>query len=185
MIRLLLCIALLAGCSLPSAPPPRPQPPPWQYYPLLPPASYGGSVELDQRLEGEFRAQRFALHVRLEIDATRLLVVGFTPFQTRAFMLHYDGKTLAFENLTGHSMPFPPAVMLSDIQQVMWPLLPSRQGWHVENNALARVRQVFFGNQLVTQIQYNELSPREGDSLLSNMTYGYQLRIRSATIPTN
>lgn len=177
----LLMLLLLAGCSL-SPHPPVHQPETLHYYPLLPPASYGRALGLTQLLQGHFEAQQFQLHTQLEIDPEQILVVGFTAFQTRAFVMRYDGKTVQFENFTDRKMPFPPEMILSDIQQVLWPTLPNRQGWRVVDHKAERLRQVFFADHLVTQIQYNGTSPTDGDVALSNRQYGYQLRIHTVAI---
>lgn len=181
MIRFFLVLLLLMGCSLHPHTPIQP-PEALQYYPLLPPRSYGRTIGIEQLLEGEFQENHFQLHAFLEIAADHILVLGFTAFQTRAFIIRYDGSTLEFENFTDRKLPFPPAMILSDIQQVLWPTLPSRAGWRIVDDPVGRVRCVFFADQLVTRIQYNGTSPTHGEVALSNMKYGYQLRIRTVAV---
>ncbi len=181
MIRLLLILLLLAGCRLPQ-PTPSHQSSAFHYYPVLPPVSYGRSVGIEQHLEGQFHTQPFQLHIRLEIDPAQILVVGFTSFQTRAFVMRYDGRNLEFETFTDRSLPFPPEMILSDIQQVLWPALPNRRGWRVVDDTTANIRRVFFADQLVTRIQYNGTSPTTGTVALSNLKYGYQLHIRTVNV---
>jgi hypothetical protein len=177
MIRLFLLLPLLVGCSTPRLTT-GPQPRALHYYPLLPPVSYGRSLGIEQLLDGQFQENHFRLHTLLEIDADQILVLGFTAFQTRAFVIRYDGRALEFENFTDRKMPFPPEMILSDIQQVFWPVLPNRDGWRIVDETTGKMRLVFFEDQLVTRIQYNGMSPTTGDIELSNMKYGYQLHIR-------
>jgi hypothetical protein len=179
---LLLAMVLLSGCHVSQ---PRPAPDPsagFHYYPLLPPGSFGRSLEIEQHLQGQFRDQSFQLHVRIEIEANQLLVVGFTAFQSRAFVLRYDGSTLAFQNLTGRVMTFPAEMILSDMQQVLWPTLPDRQGWRVVDDTVVGQRLMFFDNRLVTRIQYNGTLPVYGETVLLNLRYGYRLHIRTVAI---
>ena len=181
-LRLLLMVLFVTGCHVSQ---PRPEPnrsSGLHHYPLLPPASFGRSLELEQLLQGRFRDEPFQLRIHIEIEAEQLLVVGLTTVQTRAFALRYDGKSLEFQNYTGRDMPFPAGMILSDIQLVLWPTLPEHQGWHVVDYAATQRRLVFFDDRLVSWIQYNGTSAMQGETLLANMQYGYQLRIRTVTV---
>jgi hypothetical protein len=154
-------------------------PSPVLYYPLLPPSSYGGTLSLEQLIEGWSNGEHFQLHSQLDIDAEQIRVLGFTAFQTKAFALRYDGNTIDFDNFTDRRMPFPPAMILSDIQKVLWPKLPDREEWRIVDDPLARVRLVYFERQLVTRIQYRGASRIEGDTELRDLHHGYQLFIRT------
>ena len=149
-----------------------------RYYPLLPPSSYGGVLILEQLLEGWAKGEQFQLHLQLELDPDQLRVVGLTAFQTKAFALRYDGRTIDFENFTDRRMPFPPAMILSDIQKVLWPTLPDREGWHIVDDPVTKTRRVFFDGQLMTRIQYHAGFPTAGDAELSDLQYGYRLYVR-------
>jgi hypothetical protein len=148
-----------------------------RYYPLLPPSSYGGVLILEQLIEGSAKGEHFQLHVQLEIDPDQLRVVGFTAFRTKAFTLRYDGRTLDFENFTDRRMPFPPAMILSDMQKVLWPNLPDREAWHIVDDPAAKVRLVFFDGRLMTRIQYHGGFPTGGGAELNDVQYGYRLDI--------
>ncbi len=178
LLPYLLCLYLLAGCAL-RPQPAQPPTPSLRYYPLLAPSSYEHTVVLDQMLEGEAKGRRFKLRIHIEIDAEQILVVGLTPWQTRAFVLRYDGVKLDFENATRHSMPFPPELMLSDIQQVLWPDLPNNGSWRVTNERRSRERRVYFQDQLVTRIRYHADAATTGDVELSNASFGYRLYIQT------
>jgi hypothetical protein len=177
MIRLCWLLLLLVGCGTYHRP--GSQPDALRYYPLLLPSSYGRTVVIEQLLEGWAKGAHFQFHSQLEIDTQHILVVGLTPFQTKAFVLRYDGKTLAFENFTDREMPFPPVMILADIQKVLWPTLPNRDGWNIVDDTTSKVRRVFFAGQLVTRIQYRGTSPLDGDVELVDLQYGYQLHIRT------
>jgi hypothetical protein len=177
MIWLCIVTMLFVGCAThhqmgPAAVPLR-------YYPLLPPSSYGGTLILEQLIEGWSKGEHFQLHSQLEIDADQILVLGFTAFHTKAFALRYDGKTVDFENFTDRRIPFPAAMILSDIQKVLWPHLPDREAWHIVDDRMAKIRLVFFEGQLVTRIQYQGASRIDGNAELNDLQHGYQLSIRT------
>jgi hypothetical protein len=169
----------LSGCSLifPSTVPSSTSSLP-PSYPLLAPATYGGSYNAQHLLEGQARGQDFSLQIHAEITPDHVLLLGFTPWQTRAFLLRYDGKTVEFENFTNRDLPFPPALILSDLQQAVWPNLPNRDGWQVIDDPHTHERRVFFHNQLVTHIMYRETLPTQSAIELVNVPLDYRLRIQ-------
>jgi len=173
----LLTLFLLSSCSWleRSAEPPAST---LTSYPLQTPGSYGGTFTGQQLLEGEYEGRRMQLQTYVEIDADQIVIVGLTPWQTRAFTIHYDGQQLDFENLTQRDMPFPPALILSDVQQVLWPVLPNTAQWRVEDDVQPRQRRVYFQDQLVTRIQYDGPPTSPHNVTLQNFRYGYQLQIR-------
>jgi hypothetical protein len=180
MMWLLVVTMLLMGCASPHRT--GSQEEALRYYPLLLPSSYGSTVVIEQLLDGWAKGEHFQLHSQLEINAHQILVLGFTAFQTRAFALQYDGKSVIFENFTDRRMPFSPVVVISDIQKILWPTLPNRDGWNIVDDAITRVRLVFFEGQVVTRIQYEGTSALDGDVELEDLLYGYQLRIRTLNV---
>jgi hypothetical protein len=153
-----------------------------RYYPLLLPSGYRHPVTIEQLVEGWARGEHFQFRSQLEIDTYHMLVIGFTTFQIKAFVIRYDGKTVEFENFTDRKMPFPPEMILSDIQKVLWPTLPNRDGWNIVDDAVNKVRLVFFAGRLVTRIQYRGTSPMDGEVELVDLQYGYQLHIRTLNV---
>jgi hypothetical protein len=147
-------------------------------YPLQTPGSYGGTFSGQQLLEGEYKGRRIQLQTYVEIDANQMVIVGLTPWQTRAFTIQYDGQQLDFDDLTHRDLPFPPALILSDVQQVLWPALPDTAQWRVEDEVQPRQRRVYFQDQLVTRVQYDGPSALPHHVTLWNFRYGYQLKIR-------
>jgi len=175
---LILVLCLLSSCAWlqPTAAPPASA---LTYYPLQTPGSYGGTFAVQHLLEGEYEGRRMQLQTYVEIDADHMVILGLTPLQTRAFTIRYDGQRLDFENVTHREMPFPPSLILSDVQQVLWPVLPNTAEWRVEDDVQPRERRVYFRHQLVTRIQYAGKSPLTGSVRLWNFRYGYQLHIRT------
>jgi len=175
---LILALFLLSSCTWleRSAEPPTSPP---TYYPLQTPGSYGGTFTAQNLLEGKYEGRRIQLQTQVEIDTDQIVVLGLTPWQTRAFVLRYDGQTLDFENFTHREMPFPPALILSDLQQVLWPTLPNTSQWRVEDDVHPGERRIYFRNQLITRIQYAGPEAVPSDVTLWNLPYGYQLNIRT------
>jgi hypothetical protein len=147
------------------------------YYPLLSPLTFGRSYVAQHLLEGDAHGQHFEIQVHVEIDPDNILLLGFTPWQTRAFVLRYDGKTLDFKNFTDREMPFPPELILSDLQQVLWPSLPNQNDWQVADDPHTHERRVSFQDRLITHIKYHKDSLTHGDVELFNIPWNYQLRI--------
>lgn len=173
LFHFLLC--LLPSCGLlVSSPAPSSAPP----YPLLAPATFGGSYSAQHLLEGHAQGQDFTLQIQVEIEPDHIVLVGFTPWQTRAFVLRYEGTTVAFENFTNREMPFPPERMLSDLQLVLWPNFPDLSEWHVARDPQTRERHVSFQNHLVTRIRYQRAPSLPEVVELENVALGYQLRIQ-------
>jgi hypothetical protein len=177
MIWLFIVTVMAVGCA--SHHQAEYLPEPINYYPLLIPSTYGRTLILEQLIEGSFKGEQYQFHSQLEINADQMLVLGLTAFQTKAFVLRYNGKTVDFENFTNRQMPFPPAMILADIQKVLWPSLPDRGAWRVVDDAMTNVRLVFFEGRLVTRIQYRGDSRMDGDTELTDFQYGYQLYIRT------
>jgi Protein of unknown function (DUF3261) len=147
-------------------------------YPLLAPVTFGGSYTAQHLLEGHAQGQDFTLQIQVEIEPDHIVLVGFTPWQTRAFVLRYDGTTVAFENFTNREMPFPPERMLSDLQLVLWPNFPDLDEWHVAHDPQTQERQVSFQNRLITCVRYQSAPSMPEVVELNNIALGYQLRIQ-------
>lgn len=180
MIWFLIVAILFVGCG--NRQPVAYRPEAIHYYPLALPSSYGRSLIIEQFIEGWHKEEHFQFHSQLEIDTQRVLVLGFTAFQTKIFALRYDGKTVEFENFTDRQLVFPPELILSDIQKVLWPTLPDREGWSIEDAPAEKERLVFFKGKLLTRIRYQGVSPIEGDAELIDLQYGYRLYLRTLNV---
>jgi len=178
-LLLLFCLPACSVVPSPLATPSSLSPlvPSSSYYPLLSPKTFGRSYVAQHLLEGHARGEKFALQVHVEITPDTILLLGFTPWQTRAFLLRYDGNTLDFNNFTDREMPFPPELILSDLQQVLWPSLPNQNGWQVTDDPRTHERRVSFQQRLITSIRYRGDSLTNGDIELANVPWDYQLRI--------
>lgn len=148
------------------------------YYPLQPPATYGGSAEWEQLLTivRDGRTQRLRAHVT--IDTNEVQIVAFTPVMAPMFVLRYDGEKVTFDNRTGYQLPFALERILSEMQLVFWPELPDAGDWSVREQADGG-RKVYRRNHVMAEIFF----PKPGDSpyeyRLLNRRHDYRLTIRN------
>lgn len=152
MIRRLFPIAaaLLAfACSATT----KPAPPqltdamyPWQ---LRSPAAFASDFVWQQRLTSTANGETRSLRVVLQKQSDRMVLVGLTPFGTKAFVLDQSGQDVHFEKFFDRSMPFPPRFMLIDIQRSYLPLGAVGQGETRTELDGEEIVQVFADGHLV------------------------------------
>jgi len=177
MIRiLLLALLLLAGCS--TTPKQKVSFADYMHYPLLPPASFGRVAEFEHMLHGYYQGRTFQLHALLRMDSNEILVLSLTPMGTRAFTIRYDGRNIKLDNPNGPKIPFPPELILSDIQEMFWPVLPDKDGWRVSIVEPARGRDFFFANQRISSVRFTRGKDGQRVIELVNLKYGYRLRLQ-------
>ncbi|MHC4393295.1 MAG: DUF3261 domain-containing protein [Planctomycetota bacterium] len=145
---------------------------------LLHPRTFGSAVALEQLVEARHGEDLHTLHAMVEIDAERFVMVGLTPFGSRAFTLTFDGVTFTVENLTPRDVPFDPAFMLADIQMTLWPSPPLVPGlvWREEPGPGGGVRTLLRGDTEVVKIHYATY-PYERPMTLEHLERGYSLKI--------
>ena len=176
-IRILpLALLLLAGCF--TTPKQKVPFAGYTHYPLLPPASFGRVAEFEHILQGEYQGRTFQLHALLRMDSTELLVLGLTPFGTRAFTIRYDGREVELDNPNGPKLAFPPELIISDIQEMFWPWLPDQNGWRVSTVEPAKGRDFFFANQRISSVRFTRGKDGQRVIELANLKYGYHLRLQ-------
>lgn len=119
---ILLLFALLApaaGC--------RPGRPPESSWTLRRPEAFPRDFLLRQRLVFRMGEVEESLETALQRRGDGLTLIGLTPFGTRAFVLQQRGLDVSFEShLPEGELPFPPRLILDDVQRTLLPLL-SRQ----------------------------------------------------------
>lgn len=150
---------------------------------MLPPATLGESISLQQHLRVEQEGRSDEIDVALETDAQRLDLVGLSMGH-RVLSLHYDGKNLQSWR---HAM-LPAQVraedVIEDLQLAFWPLDVIRQalpsGWRVEESGLSRT--FFSADRKVIEIVYSGQPRWIGIISLKNLHYNYHLTIQSVSI---
>ena len=133
MIMILLIIILLSSCSqlvhqetaqdrlaLPMAQP------------------FGQSRRIVQQLTVTCGNQQQSLLVVLELDAQHIAMAGISNEGLSLFNLHYDGKTVVYEQSLLVPKAISPVAIITDLQLAYWPiaelqaLLPA--GWRITSN---------------------------------------------------
>lgn len=151
---------------------------------LLPPASFGRSLALEQTVEARRGEERTSIDCVLEIEPRELRLVGLTPFATVAFVVTLDAAGLHVENRVGGQLPADPRRILTDLQLALWPELPSLKGLSVVDRPAqsgGRERLLLRGGQEVVTIRYHAAGlPWEGPIEFSHAELGYTLRVTTS-----
>lgn len=166
---LLLC---LAGCA--SLAPVSPQP-----LLRLSPASFGGEVALQQRLDLLAGGVSRQLDAVLEVDATSLRLAVLVLGRTMA-RIEWNGVTLAESHAPGWPSVVSGERVLSDLQLMLWPADAIRAalppGWTLEDTS--RQRSLLSAGKPVVRI--DRLSARVSD--MENLRAHYRIRVESQPI---
>ncbi|MGS2723231.1 DUF3261 domain-containing protein [Porticoccus sp. GXU_MW_L64] len=176
---LLFAILLLAGCQNN----PRPAVPEHRAMPVLAPADFVGSVQLQQRVTGEYAGKQHKMLCVLEVNSDTLSLAALSPQGIKLFGLQYDGQTLQQSRSRWIPEQLQPIQVLNDIQLALWPAeaiiarLPN--GWQlVDKNS---ERNLFEGGQLRAAVIYTQGKPtaKDGEYQLVNHLYGYRLQVKT------
>ena len=172
------CLVLLAiaGCATTTPPPP----PVDAFLLQLSPASYGGELELSQRITVIRDGQQHTFDAQLEVDGSDVRIAAVAMGQTIASM-RYDGKT--FEKKVSTHVPAAVTAerILSDVQLCWWPVeavqagLPA--GFVVTQNG--NVRELTEQGSVVAKITYDGNGPAWPHVRLEHLRSGYLLDIES------
>jgi len=170
----LICALLLAACAT--------TPPAAARLGLrLAPAALGETISVQQHLTVERAGKTNDLDAALEVDATRINLVGLA-LGIRVLSLDYDGREISEWR---HPM-LPNEVragdVLEDLQLTLWPVeaiaaaLPA--GWQIEEQGLRRTLRR--EGEVVATIDYSGTPRWQGKAVLDNLRYKYRLTVVSA-----
>ena len=148
----------------------------------LAPSELGESISVQQHLTVERAGKTDDLDAALEVDATRISLVGLA-LGMRVLSLDYDGRELREWRHPMLPSQVSAADVLEDLQLTLWPVeaisraLPA--GWTVEEQGLRRTLRR--EGEVVATIDYSG-SPRwRGTAVLDNQRYKYRLTVVSAS----
>lgn len=85
---------------------------------LRAPHEYGGAFLDRQSIVATYGAQRIAFDAVLQKRADEIVLLGTTPFGSRAFVLKQEGLDVSFESYVPVRLPFPPLYILTDVHRV-------------------------------------------------------------------
>lgn len=179
-LRASLPLALLvvaAGCV--TAPKPAPVP---DFQLQLSPRSYGGELELSQRLTVTRDGKSHSFDAQLEVDAQAVRIAAVAMGQTFASMT-WDGTTLQQQVSTHVPAAVTAERILSDVQLAWWPLAAVQAGlppgWTVEQTGDTRLLSDH--GAPVARITYEGNGPAYPHVRLEHVRHGYVLDIDSAS----
>lgn len=171
----LACALLLAACSARQEAPAR-------LGLRLHPAELDATVSAQQHLTVERDGSTNDLDAALEIDPTRVSLVGLA-LGMRVLSLDFDGRELREWRHAMLPSQVRAADVLEDLQLTLWPVeaiaraLPP--GWQVEDQGLRRTLRR--DGEVVATITYSGLPRWQGTAVLDNVRYQYRLTIVSAS----
>lgn len=181
---LLLLTLLLGGCALGAATPVRNgaeavSPP----FAPLSPASYGGSVQLEQVLHAAYGARESTLQCFVDISPERLTVVGVTALGQRVFSIEFDGNTLKAERAPFAPAQVSPERILGDLQFAFWPLAAvqaavANSDWRI-SEPRSGLRRLQHGDTLVAETHHSAGNGIPARLWLTNLRDGYTLDIET------
>jgi hypothetical protein len=166
------CVLALAACAAHTQPA--------RLRLQLPPATFGTSISLQQRLTIEREGRIDELEAALEIDPERIDLVALAMHQ-RVLSLHYDGRSLQSWRHPALPAELRAEDVLEDLQLTLWPVEALRPalppGWRIEENGTRRI--LFAGEQPVSDIEYSGAPRWIGKTTVNNLRFSYRLTIQS------
>jgi hypothetical protein len=140
------------SCAHHAPAPSRAMPPP-AAQDLPRPDAIPGVFTARQRITARSAQGGGAFEAVLQKKPGELLLVGLTPFGSRAFVLRQTGKEVAFTSYIQRDLPFPPAYILLDIHRVLdvWLGAPLPDGERIGQVGGERIRERWRGGVLVAR----------------------------------
>lgn len=175
-------VLLLSGCSpLPSLHLSSPA--------LLPPASFGQTLQASQQLEAIVDEEPQQLLIAFAVDNQQLRVTGLTPSGQRLLSINYDGQQT--QTSGSHWLPdeLDPRMILAQLQLAYWPLDTLQANypapWRVTETA--EQRQLLHKQTPVWQVDY--LNHKTDETLIAghrislyDHRFGITLNIRTLSV---
>jgi hypothetical protein len=170
--KALLAVLLLAGCATHVQPPAK--------VPLASPAALSPR-SASQVIHAVYGARAITLSTAIQLDATKLKVVGVTATGQRLFTVSWDGVTVAAEKSVFVPDNVDPERVLADVQLALWPLADVQKSFGAAGlevtEPFAGVRRLRRGDALVAEVHYVGGDPWNGRLWFVNFQYDYSLTI--------
>jgi hypothetical protein len=190
-------VLMAAACAHRQPPPQMPAPTAKE---LPPPDAIPGAFAVRQKLNARSAHGGGGFEAVLQKKPGELVLVGLTPFGSRAFLLRQTAADVQFTSYISRELPFPPTYMLLDVHRVMDTWLagpPPAEGERSGEVGSERVRERWRAGRLVERT-FTPVDPAakppgnvtityqgEGPSglaarvSLENARFGYSLTIES------
>lgn len=197
-------LAVLVALAACAGPPEQHGRPREADYPgaLVPTVAIPGAFLWRQQLAAEYGDRTVSFEAVLQKKAERLVVLGLTPYGTRAFVIEQTGTSFTFTDHLPpeHALPFPPRSILLDIHRAWFMALPGAprpDGEHAGERDGEQVTEVWRGGRVlerryrrldgappgVIRVTYGPtgmagLEPPD-EVVLENAWFGYRLVVRT------
>ncbi len=122
------CLAASVACGRPTPPPLPPTTGPVYEGQLRAPSAYPGTFLDEQTVKASFGDRSVGFSAVVQKRDDELLLLGRTPFGSRAFLLKQTGTELTFEKYVDRELPFSPRYMLLDVHRTLLRALPITPG---------------------------------------------------------
>lgn len=173
--------------------------PPEYSGPLVDPATISSNFVWQQRVTARHGKTKGSFDAVLQKEGPELLVLGLTPFQTRAFALTQRGTTYKYEQFVPFPLPFSPQSVLIDIHRAFFFALngtlptsgtrstPYKQETVIDSFADGLLQSRRYDNLMNTKkaLVITYASPGYAAyqapplTVLTNIAYGYELRVET------
>jgi hypothetical protein len=110
-------LALLASACGGGPPRPAARPDPSV---LHAPSEYPGAFLDRQHITATYGTRKASFDAVLQKRGDELVLLGMTPFGSRAFVLKQTGVDVTFESFVPQELPFPPRYILLDVHRVFF-----------------------------------------------------------------
>lgn len=137
----LCALAALTACATATPPPPREVDYPGA---LVRASEVPGAFLWRQQLVAEYGPRTVSFEAVLQKKDDRIVVLGLTPYGTRAFVIEQTGTSFTFTDHLppGHALPFPPRSILLDVHRAWFMALPGAPRADGEHTAVREGEQV-------------------------------------------
>ncbi len=166
--------------------------------PRVAPNEISSDFMWQQRITARHAQSTTSFDAIVQKRKNQLLIVGLTPFNSRAFLIEQNGLQFKFEKFVPFDLPFAPEAILIDIHRCFFHLLVNnlpesgkRAGQWGEENIVdffkggALIKRTYLnvsgtGSALVVTYPggYTPFTPPP-ITILHNRAYGYQLKIET------
>jgi hypothetical protein len=129
--------------------------------PLVPAAQIHADFVWRQRIDVRFKERRESFSAVIEKRGDHLILLGLTPFGSRAFALEQRGSRATFTPYIDIQLPFSPLYILADVHRAFFrglPGAPLSDGWHEGVADGERIRERWAEGRLLER-EYRSLDP--------------------------
>lgn len=152
-------------------------------FPLLSPASFGGTARLEQVLHAAYGETEMSLVCHVSVDPAQLTVLGTTALGQRVFSLSYDGRTLKSERSSFAPKELQPERIVADLQLAFWPAAALKaalagSGWSL-TEPRPGLRRLARDGRIWSETHAAGAEAPPGRLWLVNLAYGYSIDIQT------